>query len=252
VSSAGSSVVSLRWVDDAIAVVGIEDREAKNFFSDAIARDYPAAFERIAGNPAARAVVVHGYDTYFSCGGTRDALVAISENRLKYTDFTYFDLLRRCELPTIAAMQGHAIGGGLALGLHADFHFFAEEAVYSANFMNYGFTPGMGSTFTLPRVVGEQLGWEMLFSGGNYRGADLRRRGALAPVLPRAQVVDAAIALARQFAGRPVVSLKELKRRRLQTTAEALATAIRRELEMHRVTFPLPEVRRRINEFRHD
>ena len=56
-------------------------------------------------------------------------------------------LLLDCKIPTIAAMQGHALGGGLAFGCYADLIILAEECFYSANFMNHGFTPGMGATY---------------------------------------------------------------------------------------------------------
>lgn len=245
-SGAAAEAVKLTWLEGNIAVVALEDRVTKNFFSAELGNGILAAFAAIAANAEARVVVVHGYDNFFCCGGSRDQLIDISQGRLKYTDFTFFDILRRCELPTIAAMQGHAIGGGLAFGMHADFHVLGEESLYSANFMEYGFTPGMGSTFTVPQSFGHELGWEMLFTGANFRGGELRQRGALVAIRPRSDVIAFAIERARSFAGKPVRSLKELKRRKLETTQVEFDVAVRRELEMHTVTFAIPSVQERI------
>jgi polyketide biosynthesis enoyl-CoA hydratase PksI len=238
--------VRLEWGGDGVVVVAMEDRATRNSLTAELGDEMEAAFAAIAARPEARVVVLHGYDSYFSCGGTRDQLIAIAERRMKYTDIAFFDLCRRCDLPVIAALQGHAIGGGLALGLHADFQVLGEECLYTANFMAYGFTPGMGSTYTLPRRFGEHLGWEMLFTGANFRGAELRARGVPVPVRPRAEVVPHALALARAMAPRPVVSLRELKRRWRETTEAALREAVRREVEMQDVTFPQPEVQERV------
>lgn len=177
--------VRLEWGADGVVVVAMEDRATRNSLTAELGDEMEAAFAAIAARPEARVVVLHGYDSYFSCGGTRDQLIAIAERRMKYTDITFFDLCRRCDLPVVAALQGHAIGGGLALGLHADFQVLGEECLYTANFMAYGFTPGMGSTYTLPRRFGEHLAWEMLFTGANYRGAELRARRARARPPPR-------------------------------------------------------------------
>ncbi|MES2692709.1 MAG: polyketide synthase [Verrucomicrobiota bacterium] len=239
-------VVKVTRLDGGIAVISLEDREAKNFFSDACVAGITEAFAGITTDASIRVAVIHGYDNYFCCGGTRDQLIKIAEGRAKYTDFTFFDGLRHCPIPTIAAMQGHAIGGGLAFALHADFHVFGEESVYSANFMEYGFTPGMGSTFTIPQIFGDALGWEMLFTGGNYRGAELKARGAPIVVRPRADVVSHALDQARVLARKPLESLRELKRRRLEITRAEFESAVQREVEMQNITFPLPAVQERI------
>lgn len=238
--------VKVTRLEAGVAVVALEDRETKNFFSDALMEGISRAFAAVSADPSIRVMVLHGYDNYFCCGGTRAQLFAIAEGKATYTDFTFFDGLRKCPVPTIAAMQGHAIGGGLAFALNADFHVFGEESVYSANFMEYGFTPGMGSTFTIPQIFGDSLGWEMLFSGGNYRGAELKMRGAPVVVRPRAEVIAQALEHARLLARKPLESLRQLKARRLEMTQAAFEQAVRREVEMQRITFPLPAVREKL------
>ena len=241
------SAICLEWLDNGVAVVAMEERESKNTFSSAFTEGLHSVFRKIAANPDARAVVIHGYDNYFSCGGTRDQLVLFSQGRLKYTDIMDFEMLLRCHVPVIAAMQGHAIGGGFVFGVYADIVILAEECVYNTNFMHYGFTPGMGASCIIPRKLGPVLGWEMLLSGSNYRGRELRDRGVQVQVTKKADVVPRALAQAKVLAEKPVVSLRELKGRFVETIEDELAIAIERELQMQELTFPLKEVRARID-----
>ena len=235
--------VRLDWLEGGIAVVAMEDRASKNRFSDALVEGLRAAFDRIERTEGARVVVVQGYDTYFCCGGTLEELLDLVEGRLRFTAFDYHDLLMRCELPTVAAMQGHAIGGGLVFGAYADLVVMAEECMYSANFMEYGFTPGLGATAVIPHRFGQTLGQEMLLTARNYHGGELRDRGAAVRVVPRAEVTREALELARDLARKPVVALRELKRALNETLRTRRDAAVPRELAMHEACFANPEVR---------
>ncbi len=78
--------------------------------------------------------------------------------------------------------------------------------------MKYGFTPGMGATCILPRKLGISLSEELLITSANYRGADLEKRGVPFPVLPRVEVLNHAVELAREIAEKPRYSLVLLKK----------------------------------------
>ena len=239
--------IRVEWQPNGVAVVVMEERQARNTFSSAFTAGLRDAFDEIAKSPHARAVVIHGYDNYFCCGGTRDQLLRLSERQLDYTDIIDFEILLRCEIPVVAAMQGHAIGGGFVLGAYADIAILAEECVYNTNFMHYGFTPGMGATFIVPYKLGPALGWEMLLTGRNYRGGELRDRGVPLQVTKKAHAVDAALDQAAMLAQMPLLSLRQLKRRFVETIDADLTTAIQSELKMQSLTCPLAEVRDRIH-----
>src|SRR5690606_32652185 len=119
-------------------------------FTAGVIEGLERAFVAIAERKDLKVVVLHGYDNYFCCGGTKEELLGIHEGRIAFSDRPFYELPLRCELPVIAAMQGHALGGGLVLGCYADIMVLAEECMYGAVFMKYGFTPGMGGTFILP------------------------------------------------------------------------------------------------------
>src|SRR5581483_7175690 len=96
-------------------------------------------------------------------------------------------------LPVIAAMEGHAVGGGFALGLCADIVVVATESRYGATFMNMGFTPGMGTTRLLEHVLSPAMAAEMLFTGEHKKGSFFEGRCA---VLPRAELLAHAMSIA--------------------------------------------------------
>ncbi len=135
------------------------------------------------------------------------------------------------------AMQGHAIGGGWSLGMFCDVNIFSEESIYQAPYMQYGFTPGAGSTLIFPARLGPNLSREILFAGREYKGAELKQRGISMPVLPRSQVLGYALKLAHHLAK---FSKNELVQRKNQATArlrDLLDTVHTQELAMHEKTF---------------
>ncbi|WP_242589558.1 polyketide synthase [Corallococcus macrosporus] len=233
-------------VEGSIAVVRMEERAQKNTFSRALVEGLQGAFAQVARRPDLKVVVLTGYDTYFCCGGNKEELLAMNEGRMRFTDMAFYDLLLRCELPVVSAMQGHGIGGGLVFGCTADVIVMALEAVYCTNFMRYGFTPGFGATCVIPRKFGDVLASEMLFTAANYTGAQLKERGAPMHFVSRKDVLAVAMAKAEELADKPLVSLKLLKQRLTARLRAELADAVDAELRMQETTFTLPEVRERI------
>jgi polyketide biosynthesis enoyl-CoA hydratase PksI len=240
------AVVSLHEIEPGIVQVTMQDRVYKNTFTEEFMSCLMEAFASIQENSSYKVVILTGYDTYFSSGGTQDLLLGIYNGKVKFTDGNIYSLALDCKIPVIAAMQGHGIGGGFALGLFADFVILGRESVYTSNFMKYGFTPGMGATCIFPEKLGLSLAEELLLNGGTYRGADLEKRGVPFPVMPRAEVLNYAYELARQLAEKPRLSLITLKDNLVASLREKLPKAIEREIEMHDKTFHQPEVKDRI------
>jgi polyketide biosynthesis enoyl-CoA hydratase PksI len=243
-----TTAVDLCEVEPGVLQVTMQDRRSKNSFSAELVDGLINAFSEIQAHRTGKVVVLTGFGNYFSSGGTQDGLLAIHEGRSRFTDLNLYSLALECEVPVIAAMQGHGIGGGFVLGLYADFVILGRESLYTANFMRYGFTPGMGATMILPRKLGLGLGQEMLLNGGNYRGAELAVRGVPFRVLPRGEVLPQALQLARELAQKPAVSLKALKAHLVRPLREALPQAIEQELAMHEMTFHRAEVKQRVSD----
>jgi polyketide biosynthesis enoyl-CoA hydratase PksI len=243
-----ADVVTRRRLAHGIWVVAMEDRAGRNTFTRALVGGLFDAMAEIGADQTACAVVLHGFEGIFLAGGTVEELIGIAEGRTRFDEAGFFRLLLDCPVPVISAMQGHALGGGLVFGLYADIVIMAREALYAANFMKYGFTPGMGSTLLLPERLGPALAAEMLMSARSYHGGALEKRGLPYPVLPRDGVVEAALALARELADKPPEALRLLKAQLTRGLKERLPAAVDAEVAMHDVTFANAEVPARIHD----
>lgn len=239
-------IIAIEEPAPAIAVVRMEDRTHKNTFTNQLIEELTNAFAQLADRSEIKVIILTGYDTYFCSGGTQEGLLGLFDGKFKFTDKNLYSLALNCPIPVIAAMQGHAIGGGLVMGMFADLVLLAREAVYTANFMKYGFTPGMGSTFILPRKLGLALAEEMMLSAATYRGEELQRRGVPFPVLPREQIMPRALELASSLAEKPRFSLVTLKDHLVAALRKELPAYIEQEVIMHDQTFNQPEVKGRI------
>ncbi len=240
------SVVSLIEIEPGIAGITMQDRESRNGFTPALMGGLIEAFGEIAEHPEWRAVVLTGYDSYFSSGGTREVLMTLQEGKASFADVNVYSLALDCEIPVISAMQGHAIGGGFVMGLYADFVVLSRESVYTTNFMRYGFTPGMGATYITVQKLGMALAHEMLLGAETFRGDTLQKRGVPFPVLPRSEVAGYTLELARSLAAKPRGALVALKAHLVSGLREALPGVIRQEVAMHATTFRDPSVADRI------
>src|SRR5436305_10715163 len=188
--------VHLQEIEPGIVQVTMQDRVHKNTFSEEFIYGLLQSFQAIKANSYYKVVILTGYENYFASGGTQEGLLAIHEGKTVFTDGNLYSIALDCQLPVIAAMQGHGIGGGFVMGLFADFVILSRESVYTTNFMKYGFTPGMGATMIVPSKLGPVLGMEMLLQARRYRGEELQRRGVAFPVYPRAEVMNQALEIA--------------------------------------------------------
>ena len=232
-----STVISAIAHPHGILEVRMADRAARNMFSDAFSRGMHEVFAHVRDNHAYKVVVLTGYDNYFSSGGTRETLLAIHEGKVKFTDDNVFELPLTCAVPVIAAMQGHGIGAGWAMGMYADLVLFSEESRYCSPYMGYGFTPGAGATLMFPEKIGHDLARETLLTAQEYSGAELAERRLCHPVLPRKQVMPAAMALARQIAQSSRRRLVTLKQSWASAVQASLPETLEREVAMHERTF---------------
>jgi acyl transferase domain-containing protein/enoyl-CoA hydratase/carnithine racemase/acyl carrier protein len=232
-----SSVVTVTAHPDGIVVVQMEERAAKNALTDPLLDGLVEAFAHIAQTPAYKVVVLTGYDSYFSSGGTRDTLLAIHAGQARFTDRKTFQVALDCPLPVIAAVQGHAVGAGWSMALFADVVVLSEESRYASPYLDYGFTPAAGATYILAKMLGSDLARESLLTARPYVGREFRARGVRLQVRPPEAVYPASMAVARQMTQRSRRALIGLKQ--CWTTGEhaVLDDTYRRELAMHAQTF---------------
>ena len=211
-------------------------RPPHNFFDSDLIAEIGEAFERLDADPGCRAIVLAAEGRSFCAGadfsrrletGTVSEAGRSGAGRHLYKEATR---LFRSRKPSVAAVQGPAIGGGLGLAVMPDFRVACPEARFSANFTRLGFHPGFSLTFTLPRLIGQQKANLMFYTGRRIGGEEAHSWGLADVLVPLADVRKAAIALATEIAeGGPlaVQSTRETMRRGFADGAEA---ATEREL----------------------
>jgi enoyl-CoA hydratase len=120
--------------------------------------------------------------------------------------------LARLPMPTIAAIEGNALGGGLELALCCDIRIASERAKLGLPEVRLAVTPGAGGTQRLPRVVGAARARELILTGRIIDAAEADRIGLVTHVVPAGEVLAAADAIAAQIAARGPIAVREAKR----------------------------------------
>lgn len=120
--------------------------------------------------------------------------------------------LREMSKPTIAAINGVAVGLGLTCTLLCDMRIVAVDARLSFRFVRLGITPELGSTHTLPRLIGLERANEVMFTGRFFTGQEAKEMGMVLEACSKEDVVGRAVELAQTIAEAPVWQLAETKR----------------------------------------
>jgi 2-(1,2-epoxy-1,2-dihydrophenyl)acetyl-CoA isomerase len=185
--------------------------------------DLSEAFERAQADGSVSCIVLTGNGKSFSAGGN---LKAMKERNgigpLDRPDATRANYKRgvqriartmwECEVPMIAAINGHAIGLGLDLACLCDMRIAAEGAKFASSFIKMGIVPGDGGAWILPRAVGLAKAAEMIFTGDMLDSAQALQMGLVSQVVPAEQLLEAANALAARVVANPARALRLAKR----------------------------------------
>jgi 2-(1,2-epoxy-1,2-dihydrophenyl)acetyl-CoA isomerase len=200
-----------------------------------------ASAAEAAEDTAARAVVLRGNGPHFCAGGDIrmfGALVDLpAEARARVLREIVDALhplltrLRHMPKPVVAAAQGAAAGFGLSLVLAADLALAAEDAVFASGYIHLGTSPDGGMTFTLPRTVGLKRAAELMFLGDRFDARRALELGIVNRVVPSAELLDAARALAERLAAGPTRAYAAGKALLEAAVGETLDRQLRLEAE---------------------
>lgn len=207
----------------AVLVLTMDRAATRNALSDPDAIDALVdACAEINADMSVRAVVLTGAHGVFSSGGNLKTLSAAVgaglgepvRSRQAYRDGIQRVPLALCnlEVPTIAAVNGPAIGAGCDLACMCDMRLAAEEARFAESFVKLGLTPGDGGAWLLPRVVGMSRACELAFTGRSVDAAQALDMGLVSQVLSQEALLPAAMALAQEIAQHSGHALRLTKR----------------------------------------
>ncbi|MDT5164676.1 MAG: enoyl-CoA hydratase [Mycobacterium sp.] len=202
-------------VADHVALITVNDPDRRNAVTDDMSRQLRAAVERAEADLDVHAVVVTGAGKAFCAGADLSALGSAAEEGLRRL-YDGFMAVGRCTLPTIAAVNGPAVGAGLNLALAADVRIAGPNALFDARFQKLGIHPGGGATWMLHRGVGPQVARAALLFGMRFDAESAVRHGLAL------SIADDPVAAALELATGPAAAPREVV---LATKATMRATA---------------------------
>lgn len=208
--------------DGAVVVLTMDDPALRNPLSGNTAvGEFVAACARIEADPDVRAVVITGADPAFSSGGSLDAMredwrdrkrgVAVRA-QLREGVQPLSLALHALQVPTIAAVNGAAIGGGCDLACLCDIRIAAKSALFACSFIKVGIVPGDGGAWALQQVLGYAKAAELFFTGDRFDAQTAKDIGLVGQVVEDDQLLEAALAMAERIVCNPPRALRLTKR----------------------------------------
>ena len=196
-----------------VVLLTLDNPAQRNAMSDEMTASWVAAVDELDADPSVRVVVVTGEGSAFCSGGNTSWIASEPDatvDRLRTRMLPFYRAwlsIRRLEVPTIAAVNGAAIGAGLCLALACDLRYAAAGVRLGAPFVRLGMHAGMGATWLLPDVVGEAAARDLLLTGRTVDAEEALRLGLVSRVLPDESFLDEVLAVADGIAATaPVAS----------------------------------------------
>ncbi|MGH6895452.1 MAG: enoyl-CoA hydratase-related protein [Geminicoccaceae bacterium] len=222
--------------EDGVAVVRINRPEARNALNMATRKALAAIFEGLHDDPSVRAIVLTGNEQAFAAGADLKELVdAGAIDMLRRRAERYWTTVARTPQPVIAAINGYALGGGLELAMCCDVIIAGESAKLGQPEVRVGTMPGAGGTQRLTRAVGKFHAMRLCLTGRPIAATEGHQIGLVSQVVPDAEVVDAALEMARDLARLPPLAVMQIKEAILagqDTSLEAGLTLERKAFQL--------------------
>jgi enoyl-CoA hydratase len=224
-------------IEGPIAVLTINRPEKRNAVDNQTVEDIDAALAQVEKNPDLRVMILTGAgEKAFVAGADvnelarRDTRLGRSETRRRQEVYTRIEQL---EIPSIAAINGWAVGTGLEIAMACSMRVASEKARLGQPEVKLGITPGAGGTQRLPRLVGMGRALEMILTGDPVTAEEAKAMGLVNRVVPHDQVMAEAKKLAETIAERPKLAIQYSKAAVLRYADGSLAEGLDHESYLH-------------------
>jgi len=237
-------------VHDGVATVTLSDAERRNALTMPMVKEIVTSLDRLEDDPAVGAIVITGEAPAFCAGADLSHLSASSEGGAEQglrDIYEGFLRIGRSPLPTLAAVNGAAVGAGMNLALVCDVRLAARRARFDTRFMQLGLAPGGGHTWMSQRIAGPQAVAATVLFGDVLDGAEAERVGLVWRCMPDDELLPAA----QEMAARAAAAPHELVRRTKATIATVAllddhGAAVDRELEPQVWSLEQPAFKERV------
>jgi enoyl-CoA hydratase/carnithine racemase len=234
-----------------IAILTLNRPKAGNSFDFILGAEFDYAVKKLATDRDIRVLIITGAGNHFSTGidlsmfatperhaGDADAIKdklpsADDETPGKGTGVAAAIRLRQMSKPVIAAVNGPAVGQGLAVALACDIIIASDKAKFSMAFVKRGVNPDTGASFNLPRLIGPQRACELAFTGDMIDAAQAERIGLVSRTVPHDDLMKEARMLAERIAKNPPLAVAFAKLHLHQALVETdMVEHMKREVEV--------------------
>lgn len=238
--------------EGAVGVVTLDDPATLNAMTPSLMDELAAAVAELSAEPAVRALVLTGAGRGFCSGQNLKSQAELGPDVVagvmrRY--FPVFQALRDCRVPVVAAVNGVAAGGGFSLALACDAILAAQSASFIQVFSRIGLVPDLGSTWTLPHLVGRQRALSLMLSNQPLPAAVAKEWGVVLDVVADERLMAEATGLARRLAEGPTMALAATRRLVDEGMNNSFEAQFRRELEVQQQMFQTADAKEGIAAF---
>ncbi len=243
------------WTQEGNIAAVIIDHPPMNVMSSQVAAELEACLQEIAENEECRALVLTGAGEKAFMAGANikefSAFFNIPAATYPLTEKTHnvFLYLENLPIPTVAAINGFTLGGGLELALAFDFRIASEKAMLGLPEIKLALMPGWGGTQRLPRLVGPSRAKEIMFSGDPVSAEEAYRIGLVNKVVPHEEVLSASKDFANLLASRAGGAMKLMKEAVNRGLDLSLDEGLKLERDIFDRVFQTEDVKEGVNAF---
>jgi enoyl-CoA hydratase/carnithine racemase len=227
---------------DGVVIVRLHRPAVLNAMNLALRQALAEAFTRLDADDTVRVIVLAGGERAFCAGADLNEYVDATPTEIIGRDMgRLWDAIGGCRKPVIAAVRGHALGGGCELAMHADLIVAGEGARFGQPEVLIGLMPGGGATQRLTRAVGKFQAMRLLLTGAPVTATQALQMGLASEVVADAEVEPRALALAAQLAALPTLSVRLIKEAVLASMNTGLDQGLALERKSFALLFATPE-----------
>lgn len=202
------SPVLVEHPSEGVVLLRLNRPEARNALNNAVRAALAEHFRAFGEDSTTRCILITGNEKAFAAGADLKEVAALGAREMMQTGVRrLWKAIADCPKPVIAAVTGFALGGGCELAMHADIIVAGEGAKFGQPELGVGVIPGGGGTQRLVRAVGKFKAMKMLLTGEVVNATQALEMGLVSEMVPDAEVMNRALALAKRIADLPPIAV---------------------------------------------